>query len=72
MKIQILFGRRIRALREQKCWSQDYLSDVSGLHRTYISGIERGVRNPTITIVEQLSVALDVPISSLFNQESEK
>ena len=66
MSIQLLFGQNVRLAREQKGWSQDRLSDESGLHRTYISGIERGVRNPTIEIVLQIAVALDVDIQELF------
>jgi len=66
MSIQLLFGQNVRLAREQKGWSQDRLSDESGLHRTYISGIERGVRNPTIEIVQQIAVALDVDIQELF------
>jgi len=66
MSIQLLFGQNVRLAREKKGWSQDRLSDESGLHRTYISGIERGVRNPTIEIVQQVAVALDVDIQELF------
>lgn len=66
MSIQIHFGQNVRLAREKKGWSQDRLSEESGLHRTYISGIERGVRNPTIEIVQQIAVALDVDIQELF------
>lgn len=61
-----IFGANVRRLREAKGWSQDNLSEVSGLHRTYISGIERGVRNPTIKIVNEIAKALDVEIGELF------
>lgn len=37
-----------------------------GIDRTYVSGIERGARNPTITVVQRLADALEVPISELF------
>lgn len=66
MSIQLLFGQNVRLAREKKGWSQDRLSEESGLHRTYISGIERGVRNPTIEIVQQVAFALDVDIHELF------
>ncbi|HLO79242.1 MAG TPA: helix-turn-helix transcriptional regulator [Magnetospirillum sp.] len=55
----------VQRLRRQKGWSQEALAFESGLHRTYISGIERGVRNPTIEIVDQLAQTLDVPASVL-------
>lgn len=66
MSIQQIFGNNVRAYREAKNWSQDKLSEESGLHRTYISGIERGTRNPTIAIAEQIAKALHVPLPSLF------
>jgi transcriptional regulator with XRE-family HTH domain len=66
MSIQQTFGKNVRACREAKNWSQDKLSEESGLHRTYISGIERGTRNPTIVVAEQIANALHVPLPSLF------
>jgi transcriptional regulator with XRE-family HTH domain len=72
MSIQLLFGQNVRLAREKKSWSQDRLSDESGLHRTYISGIERGVRNPTIEIVQQIAMALDVDIQELFGDPKAK
>ena len=66
MSVRLLFGKNVKKVREQKGWSQDRLSEETGLHRTYIRGIERGVRNPTIEIVQQLSTALSVEIQDLF------
>lgn len=66
MIIQHFLGANVRKIREAKGWSQDKLADESGLHRTYISGIERGVRNPTVEIVQQIATALKVNISDLF------
>ncbi len=68
MALQNVFGANVRRIREAKGWSQDLLSEVSGLHRTYISGIERGVRNPTISIIERISDALDVPPPELLKK----
>lgn len=65
MTIQMTLGNNVRRIRESKGWSQDKLSEESGLHRTYISGIERGVRNPTIEIVQEIALALDVSPSQL-------
>jgi len=65
MTIQIILGNSVRRIRESKGWSQDKLSEASGLHRTYISGIERGVRNPTIEIVYEIALALGVSPSQL-------
>lgn len=41
------------------------LAFESGLHRTYISGIERGVRNPTIQIIKEIADALAIPPAML-------
>jgi transcriptional regulator with XRE-family HTH domain len=72
MSIQSLLGLNVRLAREEKGWSQDRLSEESGLHRTYISGVERGVRNPTIEVVQQLANALDVCIEHLFTEPKSK
>jgi transcriptional regulator with XRE-family HTH domain len=68
MSIQITVGNKIKTFREKKGWSQEDLADISGLHRTYISGVERGVRNPTIEIVFRISCALGVEVAQLFEQ----
>ena len=57
----------VRRLREKRGWSQEELSFESELHRTYISGVERGVRNPTITVLKKISVALGVPPGRLLD-----
>lgn len=69
MDIRKQLGQKVKKYREQKGWSQEDMAEASGLHRTYISGIERGVRNPTITIVGQLAKALNVRLSDLLNGE---
>ena len=60
MDIRIRLGRNVRALREARGWSQEEYADRAGIHRTYVSDIERGRRNPTITVVEKLAVPLEV------------
>lgn len=66
MEIQQVFGANVRQQRQAKAWSQDDLAEASGLHRTYISGIERGVRNPTIEIVQVIANAFDIAVAELF------
>lgn len=68
MDAKQLLGKNLRALRVAKGISQDDLSEISGLHRTYLSGIERGVRNPTITIIEQLARSLNVSLEQLLQE----
>jgi len=61
-----LFGKRVRQLRLKKKWSQEKLAEESGLHTTYISGIERGKRNLGIENVVKLARALKVDTGKLF------
>ncbi|WP_447880702.1 helix-turn-helix domain-containing protein [Serratia fonticola] len=64
--IQALFGARLKKLRLQSGLSQEAFADKCGLDRTYISGIERGVRNPTLEVISILAVGLGIEISKLF------
>jgi len=66
MNICQKFGVKVRQNREKLQWSQEELADQCGLHRTYISGIERGKRNPTLLIVETLAKSLKVDPIELF------
>ena len=68
-KIQKEFGKRIRALRLAKRYSQEELAFKAKLDRTYVGGIERGERNPALKNIARLAEVLDVPISELFNSE---
>lgn len=60
-------GQNLRRAREALGISQEDLADRAGLHRTYVSGVERGVRNPTVTVLEKLAKALKVKSSSLLD-----
>lgn len=57
----------MRQLRMARCWSQEELGERSGLDRTYVSGIERGVRNPTLTVLEALANGLGVSLAELLS-----
>jgi transcriptional regulator with XRE-family HTH domain len=65
--IKILFGQKLRIIREKKQLSQEQLSSLAGLNRTYISKIERGKRNITIEVAEKLAEALCVELKELFD-----
>jgi ribosome-binding protein aMBF1 (putative translation factor) len=64
-----MLGKRIRQLRAHKGWSQEYLAEEAGMHRTYLWGIEQGVRNPSIRHLTQIADALGVSVASLFAAE---
>ena len=60
MTILSSFAENLKHLRSEKGWSQEEFAERSGLHRTYISGLERGARNPTLLVLERLATALEV------------
>jgi len=57
----------MKRLRKERGWSQEVLADEAGLDRTYISGIERKVKNPTITVVERVAQALGCRFGDLLD-----
>ena len=67
MEICARLGKNVRRLRLAKGWSQEVYADRVGIHRTYVSDIERGRRNPTITVVEKLAKPLKVSVRELLD-----
>jgi transcriptional regulator with XRE-family HTH domain len=65
VKIQKKFGNVIRRQREAVQLSQEALADKAGLHRTYISLLERGLRTPSILVVQQLATGLGTTMTAL-------
>jgi transcriptional regulator with XRE-family HTH domain len=65
MDIRRQVGLNVRQIRKERGWSQEDLAFESGLDRTYISGVERGVRNPTVLVLSELAQALKVPPARL-------
>lgn len=68
MDIREVVAKNIRQFRRDRGWSQEDLSFEAGLHRTYISGVERGKRNPTITVLAKVADALNVSVAELVAQ----
>jgi transcriptional regulator with XRE-family HTH domain len=64
--VQKSLGKRIRQLRQAKGWSQEFLADEAGMHRTYMWGIEQGVRNPSIRHLTRIADALKISLAVLF------
>jgi transcriptional regulator with XRE-family HTH domain len=60
-----VFGQVVREFRITLTVSQEHLAAMAGLHRTYISLLERGLRNPSLTVVRRLAVALGVTATDL-------
>lgn len=67
MDVRRRLGLNLKKLREEQGFSQESFADHCGLHRTYISGIERGVRNPTVVILDKIAKALKVPAGTLLD-----
>ncbi|NSX05897.1 helix-turn-helix domain-containing protein [Cupriavidus gilardii] len=66
-----LFGQRLTALRKQRGWSQEKLALESGMARSYLSGIERGLRNVALINICTLADTLGVPPSEMLKFDSE-
>lgn len=65
MDIRKQVGRNVRRYRLEKGWSQEELAFESGVHQTYLSGVETGTRNPTVTVVKKVADALGVRPAAL-------
>jgi transcriptional regulator with XRE-family HTH domain len=70
MDLRRQVGQNVRTCRTRLGISQEELAFRADLHRTYVSGVERGVRNPTILIVGRLAKALDVEPPVLLQAKS--
>jgi two-component system, response regulator len=66
--LKTLLGTAIKTERSQLGISQEELANRAGLHRTYVSDVERGVRNPSIASIEKLAEALKLSVSALFER----
>jgi transcriptional regulator with XRE-family HTH domain len=70
-KEKISLGSRIRALRKAKGWTQEELGKHADTSYKFLGEIERGVQNPSFTVLVKISDALGVPLYELFRFESE-
>jgi len=70
-QLLIGFGLHLKKLRLERNLSQERLGMIAELDRTYISGIERGVRNVSLTNIFRIAQALNVPAAELFNSDAE-
>jgi transcriptional regulator with XRE-family HTH domain len=70
--IQHAFGRALRSRREREGLSQEELGFASEIHRTYISELERGLKNPSLTTIARLAEALKTRASTLVAESESK
>ena len=66
---QTAFGQHVRRLRNQRGVTQEEVAHRAGVHVTYLSGIERGLRNPSLKNLRAIALAMDVPMARLFTFE---
>jgi transcriptional regulator with XRE-family HTH domain len=62
------FGLAVKARREELGLTQEGLAHAAGIHRTYLSDVERGGRNLSLVNIERLAEALSLPLSELFER----
>jgi transcriptional regulator with XRE-family HTH domain len=63
--LQALFGETVRDIRKQKGIAQEKLANLAGIDRTYMSAIERGLKNPSLKVIFQISDGLGIKASEL-------
>jgi len=68
LDIRIRFGRAIRRIREEQEINQEEAAERCGLHRTYYSGIERGVRNVSLVNINKVAKGLKTSLPKLFER----
>jgi transcriptional regulator with XRE-family HTH domain len=71
MDVRVRVGQNLRRYRQAKGISQETLAHRSGVARDYVGSIERGVRNPTVVVLEQLAGQLGIPAAALLEIQAE-
>src|SRR4051812_8949484 len=71
-QIRLLFGRRLRALRKLRLFTQEKLGERAGVSGKLVGQIERGDGNPTLDVIAGLAVGLDVEPAALLQFEEER
>jgi len=66
------FGNAVRNARTAAGLTQEDLADRSGLDRSYIGGVERGERNPTLSVIEKIADGLGVSLAELFSYSAKE
>ena len=69
---RVALGRAVHRQRIKLGISQEDFADQVGLDRTYVSGIERGIRNPTLLVLLRLAQVLGVSVAQLLESDDEE
>ena len=72
MNVKEKFGQKVKLLRVQQGISIEHLANISNVDRNYISDIEKGKRNVSITIIEKIIFALDSDFTTFFDDKNFK
>ena len=68
MDVRRRVGLNVRKYREARGLSQEAFALECEIHRTYVSGVERGIRNPTVVVLEKIAKTLGVPAARLLDE----
>jgi transcriptional regulator with XRE-family HTH domain len=69
MDVRARVGLNVQQARRERGLSQEELADRAGVHQTYLSGVERGRRNPTMTVLQKIAQALGLDIEDLVRRQ---
>lgn len=72
MSARLNFSKNLKKFRLERGLSQEDLADECGLHRTYVSSVERGERNITVDNMDKLAIALGVDLRELISPNDER
>ncbi|MGH9895291.1 MAG: helix-turn-helix domain-containing protein [bacterium] len=65
--LSVKFGRTVRRLRDSADYSQEGFADAIGVHRTYMSTLERGRGNPSLDMIARIARGLGLTVTKLFD-----
>ena len=65
---RVILGRNVRRIRQQKKLTQEQLAFEAEIDLTYVGGIERGKRNPSLLVMARIADALGVSLTKLINE----
>jgi transcriptional regulator with XRE-family HTH domain len=69
MDVRVRVGLNVQRARREQGLSQEELADRAAVHQTYLSGVERGRRNPTVIVLQKIAAALDLDIEDLVRRK---